>query len=117
MGQDSMGRVWNKVGVSGEAFWFVLGHVDQDLMDNIDRGTVDKNFHGGCGLFALILAIWDVAGDKVNFNVETFVFYFFVNECFHCVTMVHHGREFAHETSQGNIVGGEKATFFPRKLE
>ena len=39
MGQDSMGRVWNKVGVSGEAFQFFLGHVDQDLMDNIDRGS------------------------------------------------------------------------------
>ena len=52
MGQDSMGRVWNKVCVSGEAFRFFLGHVDQDLMDNIDRGTVDENFHSGCSLFA-----------------------------------------------------------------
>ena len=94
-----MGRVWNKVGISGEAFRFVLGHVDQNCTDSVNIGTVDKNFHGSCSLFALILAIWDVARDKVNFNVETCLFDFFVNDCFHCVAIVHRGREFAHETS------------------
>ena len=61
--------------------------------------AVDENFHGSCSLFAFILAICDVAGDKVNFNVESCLFDFFVNDCFHCVAIVHRGREFAHETS------------------
>ena len=55
-------------------------------------------------------------GDKINFNVETFVYHFFVYECFHSVMMVHHGGEFANETSQDNVVGGDKAMDVKKNL-
>ena len=109
VGHDSMGGEWNKVGFSGENVWFVLGQLDHDFTDNIDGSMVDKNFQGGRSLFGLILAIWDVAGDKANFNVETFVGHFFFNEGFYGVAMMHSGGKFANESSQDNIIGGGKS--------